>query len=83
MAGKCARAKTGGNLLRIQRETGMDPWEEPVWKLMAAIGRAEVPPQDGYRVQYLMKLLAARRELKVQSLDTAEHGNLIDSLCSS
>ena len=83
MAGRCSRATTGSNLQKIQIETGLDPWKEPAWKVRASISRAEVPAQEGFRVQYLWKLLAARQEMKSKSLDSSEVDELIDSLCSS
>ena len=83
MVGRCAQSTTGGNLIRIHRETGQDPWKEPAWKVRDGITRAEVPPQEGYRVQYLRKLIAARSELRTQALETTEVDGLIESLCSS
>ena len=83
MVGRCSQSTTGGNLARIQRETGQDPWKEPAWKIRDGIAREEVPPQEGYRVQYLRKLLAARTELRSKALETTEVDGLIESLCSS
>ena len=83
MVGRCAQSTTGGNLIRIHRETGQDPWKQPAWKVRDGITRAEVPPQEGYRVQYLRKLITARSELRTQALETTEVDGLIESLCSS
>ena len=83
MVGRCAQSTTGGNLIRIHRETGQDPWKEPAWKVRDGITRAEVPPQEGYRVQYLKKLITARTELRSKALETTEVDGLIESLCSS
>jgi hypothetical protein len=47
MVGRCAQSTTGGNLIRIHRETGQDPWKEPAWKVRDGITRAEVPQQEG------------------------------------
>jgi hypothetical protein len=83
MVGKCAQSTTGGNMIRIHRETGQDPWKEPAWKVRDGITRAEVPPQKGYIVQYLKKLITARNELTSQALETTKVDELIESLCSS
>ena len=79
MVGRCAQSTTGGNLIRVHRETGQDPWKEPAWKVRDGITRAEVPPQEGYRVQYLRKLITARSELRTQALETTEVDGLIES----
>ena len=83
MVGRFAQSTTGGNLIRIHRETGQDRWKEPSWKVRDGITRAEVPPQEDYRVQYLNKLITARTELRSEALETTEVDGLIESLCSS
>ena len=83
MAGRCVRSTTGRNLIQIERETGLDPWLTPAWKIRAAVPRADVPVSEGWRAQYLTKLIWARMEMKTKVEDTADVDNLIDSLCSS
>ena len=83
MAGRCVRATTGGNLIRIGIETGLDPWATPSWRIRNAIGKAEVPAGDGWRGQLLRKLIAARKEMETNSEDTDEVQDLIESLCST
>ena len=83
MVGRCARSTTGKNLMKIQREANMDPWTRPGWEVREAVARAEVPAMEGWRIQYLGKLLDARRELETRCDDTEEITTLIDSLCSS
>ena len=83
MAGRCVRSTTGNNLSKIQRETGLDPWVTPAWKVRAAVPRAEVPVSDGWRAQYLTKLIWAKREMKTTLKDTSDVDDLIDGLCST
>ena len=33
MVGRCALSTTGSNLMKIQRETGHDPWVDDSWKI--------------------------------------------------
>ena len=47
------------------------------------IPRTEVPVGDGWRVQYLAKLLAARKDMQTNCQNTDEITTLIESLCSS
>ena len=83
MVARNARSTTGRNLLGIQRETGLDPWRAASWEVRDAVGRAEVPAMQGWRVQYLGKLLDARREMDSKCEETDEVSSLIDALCSS
>ena len=83
MAGRCAQSTTGGNLHKIQLETGLDPWQVSGWKFKESIGRSRVTRQDAFRVQYLRKLLDARTEIRSRAEDSQEVDVLINSLCSS
>ena len=83
MSGRCVRSTTGKNLMQIERDTGLDPWVTPAWKVRATVPRAEVPVSEGWRAQYLNKLIWARREMMTKVEDTTELYSLIDSLCSS
>ena len=49
----------------------------------AATPRVEVPANEGWRAQYLTKLILARREMRTKLEDTTDVEELIDSLCSS
>ena len=80
MAGRCVRSTTGKNLVQIERDTGLDPWVTPAWKVRAAVPREEVPMREGWRAQYLTKLIWARREMMTNVEDTTELDSLIDSL---
>ena len=77
------RSTTGKNLALIERETGLDPWLNPGWKVRAAVPREEVPVQEGWRAQYLNKLIFSRRTMEAKIEDTTEIDDLIESLCSS
>ena len=83
MVGRSARSTTGKNMLGIERETGLDPWTAKAWSVRQEVPRAEVPPGEGWRVQYLSKLLLARREMMVMCQDVEQVNVLIDSLRSS
>ena len=83
VAGRCARSVTGSNLMQIARETGLDPWVVPGWRVRAAVKKSDLPEVEGWRVQFLMKLVVARREMVANCEDTKEVTDLIESLCSS
>ena len=83
MVARCARSTTGSNLLKIERETKLDPWKTPGWKIREVVARAEVPPMEGWRIQFLGKLLDARREMEDKFDNIEEISALIYDLCSS
>jgi len=83
MVARCARSTTGRNLMKIERETQLDPWTVEAWQVRDAVARVEVPPMEGWRVQYLGKLLEARMEMDTKCQDMEDVTTLIDSLCSS
>ena len=83
MVARCARATTGKNLMNIERETGLDPMLVEPAKVAEAVGRAVVPPSEGWRWQYLGKLLIARRQMDERCEDLDDINELIESLCSS
>ena len=56
---------TGKNLDYVQTVTGLNPWVAPQARLRDALVTGEtvkVPPQDEWRLQYLLSLLRQRRE---------------------
>ena len=67
----------------IQRETRLDPWTSQAWMVREQISKAEVPKGEGWRVQYLAKLLQARKEMETKCQDVEEINLPIESLCSS
>ena len=83
MMGRCARSTTGKNLLCLERETGLDPWTAKAWCVREKVQRVEVPMGEGWRIQYLSKLLHARKDLEIKCQDVEEINTLIESLCSS
>lgn len=76
-------ARSGKNLVNIQRETNLDPWSTASWKIREKIGRAEIPAFAGWRIQYLGKLLDDRRELDTKCESIDEVNLLIEGLCHS
>ena len=80
---RVSQATTGKNMTQIERDTGLDPWRDPAWKIRAAVPREEVPDGEHWRAQYLSKLILTRRNMKTNLEDTTDMDNLIDSLCSS
>ena len=60
-----------------------DPLTTPSWRIRAAISRSEVPPLEGWRVQYLGKLLNTRIGMNAECQDVEEISFLIESLCTS
>ena len=83
MVARCARSNTGKNLMNIERETKLDPWLTDSWRVREGIKKTEVPALEGWRLQYLSKLLKARSEMETNCQDLEEINGLIDSLCSS
>ena len=83
MVARCARSTTGKNLLCIERETHLDPLLAQPWQIRNAVQREQTPPNEGWRWQYLGKLLHARREMEINCDNTEEISSLIDSLCST
>ena len=80
---RCARSPTGRNLMNIQVETGMDPWREEAWKVGQAVKTAEVPGREGWSVQYLAKLIRAKKEKETMCESVEDIKELIESLCTS
>ena len=76
---------TGQNLNVIRWETGLDPLATSLAKLKEGIGSrlTTVPAEDGWRLQYLGKLLEARGDAYYGGEDTHQLTGLIDSFCSS
>ena len=83
MVTRCARSTTGKNMMNILRETGLDHWRSQAWMVRQQVNKAEVPVGEGWRVQYLAKLLQARKEMESKCQDVEEINILIESLCSS
>ena len=61
----------------------LDPWNTEAWRVRNAVPRSQVPAADGWRVQYLSKLLSRRLEMETECQDVEEITSLIDSLSSS
>ena len=74
---------TGKNLALLERETGMNLWLSPSWKVSAELDslKAPVPFQDIWRLDYLGKLLRERYRLSKEVEQTKQIDTLIESLC--
>jgi hypothetical protein len=83
IVGRCVRSTTGKNLALIQRGTGLDPWITPALKVGAVTPREEIPVSEGWRAQYITKLIQARRSIQTNLEDSSDVENLIENLCSS
>ena len=83
MVARCARSTSRRNLVNIQRETHLDHWVPEIWRIREVVERAEVPAYAGWRVQYIGKLLDARRELETKCEIIKKVNLLIDGLCNS
>ena len=85
LAAQDKSSTTGKNLANIFHETGLNAWEASPAEVRQALlsKEAVVPEQDIWRVPYLSKLLEERNDMEVNSLDTDQISQLIDSLCTS
>ena len=85
LAGQDKSSTTGINLMKIQNETGLNPWvATPSMTKEVLSANEDLTPQiDEWRIPYLQKLLEQRDAMEYQLEDTTELSELIDSLCSS
>ena len=83
MVTRCARSNTGKNLVNIQRECKTDPLTTKSWRIRADTPRTGVPALEGWRLQYLRKLIFARMDMDTQCKDIEEISTLIDTLCTT
>ena len=83
LVGRDMGSTTGKNLALLERETGMNPWSSPSWKVSAKLDsmKAPVPVQDIWRLDYLGKLLRERYRLSKELQQTKQIDALIESLC--
>ena len=78
-----AGAVTGSNLLNIEAEFGVDPWNCSSAQLADKYKVYDVPDEDQWRLPLLVKLLDQRREISACEERTKTVSELIDSLCHS
>ena len=76
---------SGANLYKIQEKTGLNPLSTTSPAVMHALARADLvmPKTEEWRIPFLMKLLASRREMEKSCVETKDIDWLIESLCSS
>ena len=72
LVGRDAMSTTGNNLVMLERETGLNPWDTSSRRVSAALTAniSPVPQQDTWRLQCLQKLLVQRYKLKIEAQDT-------------
>ena len=85
LVGHDVSSTTGGNLYRLGKETGLNPWTASPIMVRMALQQSDtvVPEEDLWRLPLLEKLLLQRYNLELEVKDTSEVQSLIDSLCSS
>ena len=74
---------TGRNLANIHNLFNLDPGRDPLSSFKAAAVGYQTPESDKWRLPFLRKLSAQRRELSDYENDVATIEELIESLCSS
>ena len=76
---------TGSNLYKIQHETLLNPWATTSQEVTDVLVKADqsMPSNEEWRIPFLEKLLATRRQMENSLEDTKSIDWLIDSLCSS
>ena len=83
VVGRDGGSVTGHNLEQLEIELNMDPWTVPAGRFKSAIQGYKVPAQDNWRISFLERLLAQRREMITCGEEVETVTELIDSLCSS
>ena len=74
---------TGRNLANIHNLFNLDPGRDPLSSFKAAAVGYQTPESDEWRLPFLRKLLAQRREFSDCEDDVATIDELIESLCAS
>ena len=83
VVGRDGGSVTGNNQEELEIELNMDPWTVPAGRFKSAIQGYKVPAQDNWRISFLERLLAQRREMITCGEEVETVTELIDSLCSS
>ena len=80
LAGKDKSSTTGINLMKIQNETGLNPWVATPSMVQAALSAKEdlTPQTDEWRIPFLEKLLLQRDTMEYQLEDTGHRTLTID-----
>ena len=79
---KDIQSTIGGNLYRIQSETGLNPLKISPKVIRASPVLSAIPIQDQWRLPVLNKWLQQRQELESELQDTKYIQMLIDAICS-
>ena len=66
LMGHDVRSTTGGNLYRLSKETGLNPWISTSSMVKMALQQTDVmvPEEDRWRLPFLEKLLVQRQEMR-------------------
>ena len=78
-----ARSIVFKNVKLIEEISGLSPWDYSGWRILQKIENAAVPPGNGWRISFLVKLLEQRRERKSLLENTSNLDLMINSLCNT
>ena len=78
-----ARSTTSKNLALIQLEAGLNPLSVTSHQVREAVKVADIPVNQGWRLELLKNLLDRRRDMENMLENTDEISKMIESLCSS
>ena len=71
------------NIHHIEQISGLSPWNFSNWRILKKIENAMVPPNNEWRMTFLMKLLSTRLQKSSLLEDTSHLTEMIDSLCNT
>ena len=78
-----ARSTVFRNVQFLLDTSGLSPWDFANWRIVQKIDNSPVPPNNGWRMSLLLKLLATRSEKKASLEDCKQITLMIDSLCNT
>lgn len=78
-----ARSIVFKNVKLIEEISGLSPWDYSGWRIQQKIENTPVPPGNGWRISFLVKLLEQRRERRALLENTSNLDLMINSLCNT
>ena len=78
-----SRSTVYKNVRFIEETAGLSPWDFSNWRIMKNIENSPVPPNNGWMMSLLLKLLATRSRKKAALEDCEMTIQMIDSLCNT
>ena len=78
-----AKSTVYKNVQFLLENSGLSPWDFSNWKIMQKIENSPVPPNNGWRLSLLKKLLATRSRKKAELENCDDLSKMIDSLCTT